>query len=171
MKYIYIYIIFFIFFSCSFEPDKICGSKLREFRKEKGGKMGACKAPPISRFLLSTNTPQNRKTPIPTRQKSNPNSPNRRSLLISTTSLVVLLLPPPTPSSALPIFDPVSPNERAASAEVSRRVSEAVDLLEKGRALQAQGDFQQALQYFTQVRISSSSLCVPFGFREISGKL
>ncbi|CBI37529.3 hypothetical protein VitviT2T_005951 [Vitis vinifera] len=111
--------------------------------------MGACKVPPISCFLLPT--PPNCKTPIPIRQKLNPSSPNRRGLLISTSSLLVVLLPPPTSSSALPTFDPVSPNERDASADVSQRVSEAVSLLEKGRELQAQGDFERALQYFTQV--------------------
>ena len=114
--------------------------------------MGACKVPPISCFLLPT--PPNCKTPIPIRQKLNPSSPNRRGLLISTSSLLVVLLPPPTCSSALPTFDPVSPNERDASADVSQRVSEAVSLLEKGRELQAQGDFERALQYFTQVRLA-----------------
>lgn len=147
-----------------------CGCKKRELEKEKGRKMGTCKAPPISRFLLPT--PQNIKTLIPIRRKPNPNSSNRRGLLISTTGLVLLLLPTPTPSSALPAFDPVSPNERAASSEVSRRISEAVGLLDKGRELQAQGDFQRALYYFTQVRIwiSSSSLSLLFGFRENSTK-
>ncbi|XP_057502226.1 uncharacterized protein LOC130786026 [Actinidia eriantha] len=45
----------------------------------------------------------------------------------------------------------VSPAERDASALVSRRVGEAVELLERGRDLQAQGDFIHALYYFTQV--------------------
>lgn len=84
--------------------------------------------------------------------------------LIPTTFL--LFTPPPSPSnsnantaqkptslnySALATFEPVSPEEREASATISRRVSEAVELLDKGRELQAQGDFNQALQYFTQV--------------------
>ena len=84
--------------------------------------------------------------------------------LIPTTFL--LFTPPPSPSnsnahtaqkpgslnySALATFEPVSPKEREASATISRRVSEAVELLDKGRELQAQGDFNQALQYFTQV--------------------
>jgi len=84
--------------------------------------------------------------------------------LIPTTFL--LFTPPPSPSnsnahtaqkptslnySALASFEPVSPEEREASATISRRVSEAVELLDKGRELQAQGDFNQALQYFTQV--------------------
>lgn len=126
--------------------------------------MDACKAPPMSRFLPHT------ETHIPILQKLNPSSPHRRSLLVSTSSLVLLLLPPPASSSALPSFDPVSQSERDASGEVSRRVSEAVSLLEKGRELQAQGDFQRALQYFTRVRLSSSSFYVLFGSRKNSGK-
>ncbi|CAK9142674.1 unnamed protein product [Ilex paraguariensis] len=55
--------------------------------------------------------------------------------------------------SALTIFDPVSPAERDASAAVSRKVAEAVELLQRARELQAQGDFNQALEYFTQVSI------------------
>ncbi|KAL6346116.1 hypothetical protein AAG906_025396 [Vitis piasezkii] len=90
--------------------------------------MGACKVPPISCFLLPT--PPNCKTPIPIRQKLNPSSPNRRGLLISTSSLLVVLLPLPLPPL---LFPPSTP------------------LLEKGRELQAQGDFERALQYFTQV--------------------
>ncbi|TVU51076.1 hypothetical protein EJB05_02482, partial [Eragrostis curvula] len=39
----------------------------------------------------------------------------------------------------------------AASAAVSRRVGEAVGLLERGRALQARGDFPEALASFTGV--------------------
>ncbi|KAG6773446.1 hypothetical protein POTOM_020724 [Populus tomentosa] len=54
-------------------------------------------------------------------------------------------------------YDPVSEAEKEASAAISRRVSEAVDLLEKGRELQAQGDFNEALLYFTQMY---RALCV-----------
>lgn len=54
-------------------------------------------------------------------------------------------------AGAASIFDPITESERAASLEVARRVSEAVELLEKGREFQAQGDYVQALQYFTQV--------------------
>lgn len=45
----------------------------------------------------------------------------------------------------------VTEAERAASAAVSRRVGEAVDLLERGRALQARGEFPEALASFTRV--------------------
>ncbi|KAI3698554.1 hypothetical protein L2E82_42192 [Cichorium intybus] len=55
------------------------------------------------------------------------------------------------PAVAASIFDPVTDAERTASSEVSRRVAEAVELLEKGREFQAQGDYVQALKYFTQV--------------------
>ncbi|KAM7513836.1 hypothetical protein LguiA_003419 [Lonicera macranthoides] len=48
-------------------------------------------------------------------------------------------------------FDLVSPAERDASMEVSRRVDEAVELLERGRELQAKGDYHQALDCFAQV--------------------
>ncbi|KAL4632586.1 uncharacterized protein LOC142630883 [Castanea sativa] len=94
---------------------------------------------------------------------------NRRLILFSLPLIpttFLLFTPPPSPSnsnantaqkptslnySALATFEPVSPEEREASATISRRVSEAVELLDKGRELQAQGDFNQALQYFTQV--------------------
>lgn len=48
-------------------------------------------------------------------------------------------------------FDPVSSAERGASALLSRRIAEAVELLDKGRELQAQGDFGGALRYFSKV--------------------
>lgn len=45
----------------------------------------------------------------------------------------------------------MSQAEKEASAAVSTRVAEGVELLEKGRELQAQGDFNKALAYFTLV--------------------
>ncbi|WVZ88782.1 hypothetical protein U9M48_035257 [Paspalum notatum var. saurae] len=45
----------------------------------------------------------------------------------------------------------VTEAERAASAAVSRRVGEAVGLLELGRELQARGEFAEALASFTRV--------------------
>ncbi|XP_052191601.1 uncharacterized protein LOC127800812 [Diospyros lotus] len=48
-------------------------------------------------------------------------------------------------------FDPVSPAERESSAAVSRRVDQAVEMLERAKELQAQGDFYQALAHFTQI--------------------
>ncbi|XP_059432955.1 uncharacterized protein LOC132166193 [Corylus avellana] len=79
--------------------------------------------------------------------------PNRRLFLFSLSLPTILLSPPSNTSScyALDSFDPVSSTEREASAAISRRVSEAVDLLDKGRELQAKGDFSQALGYYTQV--------------------
>jgi hypothetical protein len=79
--------------------------------------------------------------------------PNRRLFLFSLSLPTLLLSPPSNTSScyALDSFDPVSSTEREASAAISRRVSEAVDLLDKGRELQAKGDFGQALGYYTQV--------------------
>ncbi|CAD6270317.1 unnamed protein product [Miscanthus lutarioriparius] len=45
----------------------------------------------------------------------------------------------------------VTEAERAASVALSRRVGEAVGLLERGRELQARGEFPQALASFTRV--------------------
>ncbi|PAN16311.1 hypothetical protein GQ55_3G050900 [Panicum hallii var. hallii] len=45
----------------------------------------------------------------------------------------------------------VTEADRAASAAVSRRVGEAVELLELGRELQARGEFPEALASFTRV--------------------
>jgi hypothetical protein len=120
--------------------------------------MGASKAS-ISHLLIpSSSSPRN--------SNSNSNSNNlnsrvklpisntTRRLFLFTLPLPTFLLFPlqPTSYSALATFEPVTPAEKEASATVSRRVSEAVELLDKGRELQAQGDFNQALLYFTQVR-------------------
>ncbi|XP_061950425.1 uncharacterized protein LOC133673568 isoform X2 [Populus nigra] len=60
--------------------------------------------------------------------------------------------PPPTPNPrATKNFDPVSQAEKEASDAISRRVTEAVELLEKGRELHSQGDFNEALLYFTKM--------------------
>ncbi|GMY12494.1 hypothetical protein FCV25MIE_07733 [Fagus crenata] len=119
--------------------------------------MGASKAS-ISHLLIpSSSSPRN--------SNSNSNSNNlnsrvklpisntTRRLFLFTLPLPTFLLFPlqPTSYSALATFEPVTPAEKEASATVSRRVSEAVELLDKGRELQAQGDFNQALLYFTQV--------------------
>lgn len=58
-------------------------------------------------------------------------------------------------------YDPVSQAEKDASAAMSWRVAEAVGLLEKGRELQSQGDFNGALLYFTQVVYISLFLFLP----------
>ena len=49
---------------------------------------------------------------------------------------------------------------------MSQRVSEAVELLEKGRQLQAQGDFNAALSYFSKVTYHTSSLSKPMFMSE-----
>lgn len=69
------------------------------------------------------------------------------------------LLLPCCPASALAL-DLVTREERDASAVVTRRVDEAVELLERGRELQAQGDFTQALRFFTQVVESYKDLAL-----------
>ncbi|KAB5548256.1 hypothetical protein DKX38_011662 [Salix brachista] len=133
--------------------------------------MGACKAP-ISNLLPSQPPPPLPRTP-------NPRATSRRLLLFSlplfTTATAANLLPFSTTgakfASASGIqlnlnsgwaladsFDPVSQAEKEASAAISRRVSEAIELLEKGRELQAQGDFNEALLYFTQLFAAIVSL-------------
>ncbi|KAK9291937.1 hypothetical protein L1049_019889 [Liquidambar formosana] len=123
--------------------------------------MGVSKAP-ISHLLLPTSpNPNTLQTLNPNKtlkpiSKTPPFRPNRRVLLS-----FLLLLPSgsgsggsilqPSSCFALASFDPVSPAERDASVDVSRRVTEAVEFLEKGRELQAQGDFTGALDYFTRV--------------------
>ncbi|XP_058226215.1 uncharacterized protein LOC131335059 isoform X2 [Rhododendron vialii] len=113
--------------------------------------------------LLSPSRPN----PNPEGQNPNPSRKNpiklhpvvvsRASLSIQRRHLLLFSVPIslsssiPLNSSALASFDFLSPAERDASEVVSRRVAEAVELLERGRDLQAQGDFNQALDYFTQV--------------------
>ncbi|KAK9110373.1 hypothetical protein Sjap_018433 [Stephania japonica] len=74
----------------------------------------------------------------------------RRRLLLFTLSISPSLTSLCS-SSALETFDPVSTAERDASASLTRRVSEAVEMLERGRELQVQGDFVRALDSFSQV--------------------
>uniref|UniRef100_A0A0D9XXL0 MalT-like TPR region domain-containing protein n=1 Tax=Leersia perrieri TaxID=77586 RepID=A0A0D9XXL0_9ORYZ len=74
-------------------------------------------------------------------------SPTRRQLLVSN---LLLLLATPRRAAAAP-YDPVSPSERAASASTSRRVGEAIRLLDLGRTLQARGDYAAALAPYTAV--------------------
>ncbi|KAL5752161.1 hypothetical protein ACOSP7_022339 [Xanthoceras sorbifolium] len=114
--------------------------------------MGACKAP-ISHLLLSSEEPNPIKTP------KIPSPLNTRRLLLLSLPLCSSLVckncektTTPTSGNAFAAsYDPVSPAERDASAVLSRRVSEALELLEKGRELQALGDFTKALDYFTLV--------------------
>ncbi|KAB5556416.1 hypothetical protein DKX38_007325 [Salix brachista] len=124
--------------------------------------MGACKAP-ISNLLLPS--------PPPSPPTPNQNATTRRLLLFSlpllTTATTTNLLPLSTTGAQIASanssiqlnscwalaesYDPVSQAEKEASTAMSRRVSEAVDLLEKGREFQAQGDFSEALLYFTLI--------------------
>jgi len=128
--------------------------------------MGACKAP-ISNLLLPS--------PPPSPPTPNQNATTRRLLLFSlpllTTATTTNNLPLSTTGAKIASansriqlnscwalaesYDPVSQAEKEASTAISRRVSEAVELLEKGRELQARGDFNEALLYFTLV-------CYPF---------
>ncbi|KAK7399379.1 hypothetical protein VNO78_10561 [Psophocarpus tetragonolobus] len=130
---------------------------------------GACRAP------ISHLSPLNPKTRIHYSQ-SRAQLPNRRLFLFSLPLSTVLFLPFPSfgdgnsatsdklqhgsSSYAATIYDPISAPEREASALVSQRVSQAVQLLEKGRELQAQGDFSAALHYFSQVVESYKDLAL-----------
>lgn len=123
---------------------------------------GACRAP------ICHLPPQKPKTRIQNSHSRRAQLPNRRLFLFSLPLSSFLLLPVPSfgdgnnaiiidklqsgPSSfAATMYDPVSAAEREASALVSERVSQAVELLEKGRELQTQGDFSGALDYFSKV--------------------
>ncbi|XP_027339997.1 uncharacterized protein LOC113853679 [Abrus precatorius] len=123
----------------------------------------SCRSPPISHP-----PPPKPKTEIQNSQsKASPpilrvQLSNRRLFLFSLPLSSFLLLPVPSfgdgnkfqdgaSSYAATMYDPVSSSEREASALVSLRVSQAVELLEKGRELQAQGDFNGALRYYSQV--------------------
>ncbi|KAK7247582.1 hypothetical protein RIF29_42467 [Crotalaria pallida] len=113
----------------------------------------ACRAPPIPHLplqkLLTRITIQNCQTKA--------SVSNRRLFLLSLPLSTCLLLPVSSSNGAASTtvsqqqYDPVTASERDASALISQRVSQAVELLEKGRELQAQGDFNGALQYFSQV--------------------
>ncbi|KVH87440.1 Tetratricopeptide-like helical [Cynara cardunculus var. scolymus] len=120
--------------------------------------MGAC-SPPISHLLpnpnktLITNTTRKPFFIILSSSSKHQLTIQRRQLLLLSLPISITTIQLTCSSSsavAAPIFDPISEPERAASLEVSRRVAEAVELLEKGREFQAQGDYVQALQYFTQ---------------------
>ncbi|OMO56205.1 Tetratricopeptide-like helical [Corchorus olitorius] len=125
--------------------------------------MGACKAPIF--HLLSSPNPSTTKT-LKNPLLLNPEkTTSRRFLLFSIPLSSLFILPSSSSNYALSStgpagsfmaalaasFEPVSKAERDASAAITRRVAEAVELLEKGKELQAQGDFSKALQFFTLV--------------------
>ncbi|RWW37777.1 hypothetical protein BHE74_00057065 [Ensete ventricosum] len=86
----------------------------------------------------------------------------RRSLLLS--AAAASLLECRNSVAAGPSFDPVTDREREASADLSRRVSDAIRLLDLARDLQAKGDYSQALDYFTLVRFSPRPYVVDWPF-------
>ncbi|XP_009349738.1 uncharacterized protein LOC103941268 [Pyrus x bretschneideri] len=123
--------------------------------------MRACKAPPIPHLLptsSSSTQPANVKWPLLSRRLvllSLPLStfllPSKASCSVTNSTNVNSTTPSGSTSSALTSFNPISAAERDASDAISRRISDALELLEKGRELQALGDFDQALVCFTQV--------------------
>ncbi|XP_058075733.1 uncharacterized protein LOC131224211 [Magnolia sinica] len=121
--------------------------------------MGAAK-PSLLHLLPSSPKPKTCKSGSSLQKPSAIQPTTRRSILFSLPiSTTLLLFPNPTPisSAPLPNFDPVSPSEKDASLALSRRISIAVGLLDKGREFQAQGDFSLALEYFTQLAEDSST--------------
>ncbi|KAH9548296.1 hypothetical protein CY35_11G081000 [Sphagnum magellanicum] len=57
-------------------------------------------------------------------------------------------------------YAPVSQDAKEASAAFSRRVSEALELLFKAREAQAQGDFPEALGFFSQITEKAGDLAL-----------
>lgn len=121
--------------------------------------MVACEAP-ISHLLISCGKPTSFKNPVKALKFPVPLKLNTRRLLLFSLPLSSILLlqntVQPRPSSRFgtafgATFDPVTQAEKDASAALSQRLSEALELLEKGRELQALGDFTKALDYFTLV--------------------
>jgi len=117
--------------------------------------VGACRAvavaaPPISHLPLRN--PKTIRIQISCHQNKTKDFrtqlSNRRLFLFSIPLSSFLFIPFPAFGEE---YDPVTRSERDASALISQRVSRGVELLEKGRELQALGDFNGALQYFSQV--------------------
>lgn len=120
--------------------------------------MGTCQGP-IFHPLTSLSPPRPRlQHPLPKpiwAAISKPPLTSRRYFLLSIPVGTLLLVDSVQSSScyASESFDPVSAAERQASVSTSRRILDALELLEKGREMQAQGEFSQALHCFTQVPI------------------
>ncbi|KAK9950119.1 hypothetical protein M0R45_005621 [Rubus argutus] len=124
--------------------------------------MGACKAP-IPHLLITSSSssstqPPNLKalipvsrTPLLTRRLVLLSLPLASFLLPSNSTAIDAIDSTSSSSSSSSSFNPISDAERDASAAISQRISNALELLEKGRELQARGDFDQALLCFTQV--------------------
>ncbi|XP_062007322.1 uncharacterized protein LOC133724581 [Rosa rugosa] len=119
--------------------------------------MGACKAPIPNLLLTSSSSSSSStqktlipisRTPLLTRRLVLLSLPLANFLLPSNSSAVDAI---ESTSAVVTTFNPISDAERDASAAISRRISEALDLLERGRDFQARGDFDQALLSFTQV--------------------
>ncbi|KAJ1685890.1 hypothetical protein LUZ63_017280 [Rhynchospora breviuscula] len=101
------------------------------------------KPPPLLPHVLNPNSPVS-SLPSPLRA-------TKRNFLFLLLSLPLSPLPALSESTDGDMFDPVTDLEREASADVSRRIDEAVELLDLARDLQAKGDFPQALLFFTQL--------------------
>ncbi|KAJ4819090.1 TPR repeat protein [Rhynchospora pubera] len=88
---------------------------------------------------------------LPVSSLPSPLRATKRNFLFLLLSLPLSPFPALSESTDGDTFDPVTALERQASADVSRRVDKAVELLDLARDLQAKGDFPQALLFFTQL--------------------
>ncbi|KAJ3671620.1 hypothetical protein LUZ60_007699 [Juncus effusus] len=100
---------------------------------------------PASSLRLPTQNPKTGTPSLPFLQRK---TTTKRTLILFLFSLPLSVQ---ISAAAAAEFDPVSEYEKKASADVSRRVGEAVGLLELARDFQAKGDFPQALLFFTQL--------------------
>lgn len=88
----------------------------------------------------------------------------RRSLLLNLAIFAPYAVVSKQPCFAAEGYDPVTEVEKKASSSIAKRINVAVGLLDKGRELQAKGDFVGALDYFTQVSYISTIRSFSLGF-------
>ncbi|XP_020598999.1 uncharacterized protein LOC110038482 [Phalaenopsis equestris] len=79
------------------------------------------------------------------------NSTRRGLLFLSLPMSALLFLHSNSAADPSSGFDPVTDAEKDASSALSRRIGEAVRLLDLAREFQAKGEFSRALDYFTQI--------------------
>lgn len=121
--------------------------------------MGAHQAAVCHLLRSGSQSEDQRRNPIKTPKIPLPLPLTSRRLLFFSLPFSSFLLPnnrkitnkPSSSDAFAATYEPLTQAEKDASANVSRRVSDALELLEKARELQAMGDFNKALQYFTLV--------------------
>lgn len=130
--------------------------------------MNGCLSPPSAThsFLL----PPTGRIPSPPNPIVSSASPpdsyssTRRSLLLNLAIFAPYAVVSKQPCFAAEGYDPVTEVEKKASSSIAKRINVAVGLLDKGRELQAKGDFVGALDYFTQVSYISTIRSFSLGF-------